>query len=169
MFCWKKIIFFFCGQGLRLLIWRQAKSGKWWMKGSYHNSALSLYQKVAVAFSTMLTSIRRFCQSGSWDTSRKHVPSLSILAYTSPSLAFYLCLLKFYLSFTIVNTTLSWLALEIITLLQFLIKSWVSSFFLPPSLFLLFHKVLFFQRQGDARVRAKPLDPPTYYLCDLGC
>ena len=95
---------------------------------------LRLYQKMAVAFPTMLTSIRRSCQSGSCDTSRKHVPSLSILAYTSPSLAFYLCLLKFYLSFTIANTTLLWLALEIITLLQFLTKSWVSSFFFLPCL-----------------------------------
>ena len=84
----------------------------------------------------MLTSIRRFCQSGSCATFRKHVPSLSILAYTSPSLAFYLCLFKLYLSCTIANTTLPWLALEIITLLQFLTKSWVSSFFLPPSLYL---------------------------------
>ena len=92
----KKIIFFFCGQGFRLWIWTQMKSRKWWMRGSYYNSALRLYQKVAVAFPTMLiTSIRCFCQSGSSDTSRKHVPSLSILAYTSPSLAFYLCLLKF--------------------------------------------------------------------------
>ena len=74
----------------------QMKSRKWWMRGSCHNSALKLYQKVAVAFSTMfITSIRCFCQSGSCDTSRKHVPSLSILAYTSPSLAFYLRLLKF--------------------------------------------------------------------------